>query len=73
MSRLIPLMCVAVVVGASWAQAQKPRVVVLPFAVGEGASETALSKFHVLLVDELKSRGDALELVAPATLTTRSG
>ena len=69
MSRLIPLivwvMCVAVAVGASAAHAEKARVVVLPFAVGEGASETASSKFHALLIEELKSRGDALELVAP--------
>ena len=65
MSRLIPLMCVAVAVGASSAHAQKPRVVVVPFVPGEGASETASSKFQALLVDELKSRGDALELVAP--------
>ena len=68
MSRLIPLMCVAVALGASSARAQKPRVVVLPFALGEGASEAASSKFHVLLVDELKSRGDALELVAPPVI-----
>ena len=65
MSRLIPLMCVAVAVGASPARAEKARVVVLPFAVGEGASETASSKFHALLIEELKSRGDAIELVAP--------
>lgn len=65
MSRLIPLMCVAVAVGASSAHAQKPRVVVVPFAAGEGASETASSKFNALLLEELKSRGDVLELVAP--------
>jgi hypothetical protein len=65
MSRLIPLMCVAVAVGALSARAEKPRVVVVPFAAGEGASETASSKFHALVVDELKSRSDVLELVAP--------
>ncbi len=65
MSRLIPLMCVAVAVGSLSAHAQKPRVVVVPFATGEGASETASSKFHALLIDELKSRSDVLELVAP--------
>ncbi|MDP3157807.1 MAG: hypothetical protein Q8N23_34370 [Archangium sp.] len=65
MSRLIPLMCVACAVGASSAYAQKPRVVVLPFASGEGASETASSKFHALLLEELKSRNDVLEIVAP--------
>lgn len=65
MSRLIPLMCVAVAVGAWSARAEKPRVVVVPFASGEGASELASSKFQALLVDELKSRSDVLELVAP--------
>lgn len=65
MSRLIQLMCVAVAVGSLNAHAQKPRVVIVPFATGEGTSETATTKFHALLVDELKSRGDVLELVAP--------
>ena len=67
MSRLIPLMCVAVAVGSLCAHAQKPRVVVVPFVPGEGASETASAKFHALLVDELKSRSDVLELVAAPT------
>jgi hypothetical protein len=65
MSRLIPLLCVACAFGASSALAQKSRVVVLPFASGEGASETASSKFHALLIEELKSRNDVIELVAP--------
>ena len=65
MSRLIPLMCVAVAVGASPAHADKPRVVVLPFVAGEGASETASAKFQALVLEELKTRSDALELVAP--------
>lgn len=67
MSRLIPLMCVACAFVASSASAQqmKARVVVLPFASGEGASETASAKFHGLLLEELKSRGDVIELVAP--------
>jgi hypothetical protein len=65
MSRLIPLMCVAVAVGSLSAHAQKPRVVVVPFVAGDGASETATTKFHTLVIDELKSRNDVLELVAP--------
>lgn len=64
MSRLIPLMCVAVAVGASSAHAQKSRVVVVPFTPGEGASETATRKFEALVIEELKSRTDVLELVA---------
>ncbi|MDP1824849.1 MAG: PEGA domain-containing protein [Archangium sp.] len=62
MSRLIPLMCVAVAVSA---HAQKSRLVVVPFAVGDGASETASAKFNALVLDELKSRGDTIELVTP--------
>lgn len=68
MSRLILLMCVACAVGASSAHAQKARVVVLPFVSGEGASETASSKFRGLLLEELRSRSDALELVAPPSV-----
>lgn len=49
------------------AYAQKPKVVVVPFAAGDGASETATSKFTSLFVDELKTRGDVLELVTPPT------
>lgn len=64
MSRLIPLMCVAVAVGASSAQAQKSRVVVVPFTPGEGASEAATAKFHALVVDELKARDELVEVVA---------
>lgn len=47
------------------AVAQKPRVVIVPFATGDGASEKATGKFSGLLTDELKSRSDAVELVAP--------
>lgn len=69
MSRVIPLICVAALVTSVTAHAQiKARVVVVPFVAGDGASETATSKFQNLLVDELKSRGDVLELVpAPQT------
>lgn len=65
MSRLIPMMCVAIAGASLSAHAQKPKVVVVPFASGEGASETATGKFNALFVDELKTRGDVLELVAP--------
>lgn len=65
MSRLIPMMCAAIAGASLSAHAQKPRVVVVPFASGEGASETATAKFNTLFIDELKTRGDVLELVAP--------
>lgn len=68
MSRVIPLMCVALL-AAIPAHAQiKARVVVVPFVPGDGASETATQKFQALLSEELKTRSDVLELVpAPAT------
>lgn len=37
----------------------------LPFVAGEGASETASAKFQALVLEELKTRGDSVELVAP--------
>ncbi|HEY0883042.1 MAG TPA: hypothetical protein VGD87_15990, partial [Archangium sp.] len=36
----------------------------VPFTPGEGASETATRKFEALVIEELKSRTDVLELVA---------
>lgn len=50
---------------ASAAVAEKPRLVVVPFATGEGATDKAASKFGALVSDELKSRTDAVEVVAP--------
>lgn len=50
---------------ATLAVAEKPRVVVVPFATGEGATDKAASKFGALVSDELKSRTDAVEVVAP--------
>lgn len=35
----------------------------VPFTPGEGASETATAKFHALVVDELRARGDLVEVV----------
>ena len=63
MSRLIPILLILAT--SASAQQMKAKVIVLPFASGEGASETASSKFNALLVDELKQHGDVLELVAP--------
>lgn len=48
--------------------AERPRVVVVPFSVGEGASESSASKFTRLLNEELKTRDDVMDVVAaPAT------
>lgn len=46
------------------ALAANPKVVVLPFTAGEGATEVAAGKFTTLLTDELKSRDDSVDLVA---------
>jgi hypothetical protein len=65
MSRLNLLVCAFVAAASLTAHAQKPRVVIVPFATGEGASETAAKKCHGLLTEELKTRSDVLELVTP--------
>jgi hypothetical protein len=68
MSRPLVFASVAVVLSASALGADKPRVLVVPFVAGNGASETSASRFTTLVSDELKTRGDALELIAaPAT------
>ncbi len=46
------------------ARGQPPKVVVAPFAQGEGAPDKAAARFTQLVTDEIKTR-DALELVAP--------
>ncbi|MFT3708413.1 MAG: PEGA domain-containing protein [Archangium sp.] len=69
MSRHIPSVCVAVAVLSLSAHAQiKAKVVVVPFAAGDGASVTASGKFNALFVEELKTRNDVLEVMPnPAT------
>jgi hypothetical protein len=47
------------------AAADHPKIVVVPFSVGEGASEAAASKFTRLVNEELKTRDDVMDLVAP--------
>lgn len=66
MSRLNALMCALVVAWSlSSHAADRPRLVVVPFAAGEGATESSASKFTSLVVEELKTRGDVVELAAP--------
>jgi hypothetical protein len=73
MSRLRVIASLAAVLSASAFGAEKPRVVVVPFVAGSGASEAAVSRFLALVSDELKARGDALELIAgPATRASGS-
>lgn len=50
---------------ASLAYADKPRLVLVPFATGEGATDAAALKFGALVSSELKSRTDAVDVVAP--------
>ncbi|MFO0599305.1 MAG: PEGA domain-containing protein [Myxococcaceae bacterium] len=59
------MVCASLALVSTSAHAQKPKVVIVPFVAGDGASETASGKFHSLFVDELKTRSDVLELVAP--------
>lgn len=63
------LMCAALACVSLSAHAQiKAKVVVVPFAAGDGASETASGKFNALFLEELKTRGDVLEVMPnPAT------
>lgn len=77
------VVCVAVALFSLSAHAQiKAKVVVVPFAAGDGASATASGKFNALFVEELKTRGDVLEVMAnpvtkapplPAPTPTPSG
>ncbi|MCU0699356.1 MAG: hypothetical protein MUC96_22865 [Myxococcaceae bacterium] len=64
MLRLRPVLFILCAV-AMVARAEKPRLVVVPFATGEGATDAATTKFGGLLTTELKSRTDAVEVVAP--------
>lgn len=50
---------------AAVAAADKPRLVIVPFSTGEGATDKAAGRFGALVADELKSRADAVEVVAP--------
>ena len=50
---------------AATAAAEKPRLVIVPFSTGEGASDKAAGRFSALVSDELKSRTDAVDIVAP--------
>lgn len=50
---------------ASPAFAQKPRLVMVPFVASEGATDKAATRFSGLVSEELKSRTDAVEMVAP--------
>ena len=47
--------------------ANRPTIVIVPFSVGEGASDGAATKFTRLLNEELRSRDDVMEVMnAPA-------
>lgn len=46
---------------------ERPKLVVVPFSVGEGASDSAAAKFSRLLTEELKTRDDVVEIIAAPT------
>ncbi len=50
----------------------KPRLVLVPLGSGDGASETATQKFSAILLEELKSRGDSFDVVAPPAVKAAS-
>lgn len=56
---------IVIALTATFAVAEKPRLVIVPFATGEGATDKAATKFGALVSDELKSRSDAIDVVAP--------
>ncbi len=70
MSRSISLLCVAIAVGGTFAHAQKTRVVVVPLSTGEGVGETATAKFQNLVFNQLKARGDVID-VHPSPVLAR--
>lgn len=71
MFRLIPLMCA---LAASAAMAQKPRVVLVPFAHGDSTSDASTQKWNALLVEELRMRAGVLDYVAsPPTKAAVAG
>lgn len=60
-----PSLVLLLALAAVPALAEKPRLVVVPFSTGEGATDKAAGRFSALVSEELKSRADAVELVAP--------
>ncbi len=70
MSRLIPLVCALVAVTAA---AQKPRVVLVPFVAGDGATDSSVQKWNALLVEELRMRAANLDYVASPPTKAPSG
>jgi hypothetical protein len=56
---------IVIALTATFAVAEKPRLVIVPFATGEGATDKAATKFGALVSEELKTRSDAIEVVAP--------
>ncbi len=63
MPRTLAVIFLALV--AATAAAEKPRLVIVPFSTGEGASDKAADRFSTLVTDELESRSDAVDVVAP--------
>ncbi len=56
-----------VLLASALASAERPKVVLVPFGTGEGATETQAAKFTRLVGDELKNREEVDLVPAPAT------
>ncbi|MBX7115405.1 MAG: PEGA domain-containing protein [Myxococcaceae bacterium] len=59
--RVVACVCCALTLHAS--AAESPKIAVVPFTVGEGASDSAVIRFGNLIADELKNRTDSVRAV----------
>lgn len=72
MTRLRSMVCLLalIAVAPSQALADKPKLVVAPFGAGRGATDAAAAKFYGLLIDDLRSREESLELIAAPNVSS---
>lgn len=66
LDRIMRSLQLAVLLASTLALADKPKVVLVPFGTGEGATEAQSSKFTRLVGEELKNREELQIMDAPA-------